>query len=199
MKQVEMKSIPVQRKPFDLIACDILGPFETSKHKNKYIVVFTEYGTKWAIAVATSNIDSKTIAHIFIREVVLKFGTPTKFLTDQGTMFVSNLIHDICEILGVIKMETSAYHPQTDGQTERFNKTLLNMLSHYSSNRNWDEYLDFAIFAYNSSPHDGSKYSPFFLNFGRDPVFPIDTIFKPNYDVEKSWIQTIGVKSYYLV
>jgi hypothetical protein len=69
------------------------------------------------------------------------------------------------------------------------------MLSHYVKNeKNWDEYLDFVVFGYNTSPHESSKYSPFYLNFGRDPIYPIDTIFIPNYDVNKLNIEDWRLK-----
>lgn len=71
---------------------------------------------------------------------------------------------------------TTAYHLQTNGLCERFNRTIAEMISQYvpADHRDWDEFLPFATFAYNSSVQETTGYSPFFLLYGHEPTLPID-------------------------
>ena len=86
---------------------------------------------------------------------------------------MSNLIQEVCEILDIKKVNTSVYHPQTDGLVEKFNSTLINMLSKCAEKHsNWDTYLPFLLFAYRSTVQDSVKEYPFYLLYGRDPRIP---------------------------
>jgi len=93
-------------------------------------------------------------------------------------------------MLDIKKLNTSAYRPQTDGLNERFNKTLEEMLSMYvgTQQKDWDRYLPFVEFAYNTSVQASIKETPFFLMYGRDPVLPIEaklgTLVKEEMDVD---------------
>ncbi len=84
-------------------------------------------------------------------------------------------MHEICDAMGIIKTRTTAYHPQCDGQTERQNRALQNMLSSFVSNRkdDWDLWLDSVTFAYNTSRHDVLGVSPYEVVFGRAPRLPL--------------------------
>jgi transposase InsO family protein len=119
-----------------------------------------------------------TIAHVLLKEVIARYGTPQQLLSDRGSSFTGNLIRTIYKILGTKKIFTTAYHPQTNGAVERFNSTLKNMLAMYVNNThdNWEEYLTLVTYAYNSTPHTTTGYSPFHLLFGRKPFHPIDTV-----------------------
>ena len=78
--------------------------------------------------------------------------------------------------MGTDRAFTTAYHPQTDGLTERFNKTLAEMISMYvsSDNKDWDQILPYVLFAYRTSVHQSTLEKPFYLQFGRDPKLPLD-------------------------
>ena len=90
--------------------------------------------------------------------------------------FESGLIRDICQLLGVKKTRTTPYHPESDGLVERFNRTLIDMLSMAVSDneRDWDLQLSTLLFAYRTSKHETTGTTPFFLMFGRDPWLPED-------------------------
>jgi len=103
---------------------DILGPLPVTENRNKYIIVFCEYLTKFSITKALPNITADTVARTFVDEIGLKFEAPTTLLSDQGSNFMSQLVKKICELCRTKNENTSPYHPMTDGLVERTNKTL---------------------------------------------------------------------------
>lgn len=126
------------------------------------------------MACAIPDQTAKTVAKCFLREIILRRGSPSQLLTDQGTNFTSQLLSEVCKLCNVKKIQTSPYHPQGDGLIERFNRTLATMLSMYVNTRHndWDLILLFCMFAYNTSVQDSTKFSPFFLLYGRSPKLP---------------------------
>ena len=85
--------------------------------------------TKWVEAFATPDQCSETIAQLFVDHVVCRHGVPEELLSDRGANFLSDLTQSVCKLLRVRKINTSTYHPQTDGLVERFNSTLIGMIS----------------------------------------------------------------------
>ena len=174
-KKVPLHPIPVEG-PFDRIAIDCLGPLPISDSGNKHIVVICEYLTKWTEAFAVKDITAKTIADLLLTQIVCRHGAPKVLLSDQGTNFMSEIIEEVCKLLDTKKVKTSPYHPATDGLVEKFNNTLATMLSMYvnSKQSDWDIYLPYCIFAYNTSVQSSTSESPFYLLYGRDPFLPSD-------------------------
>ena len=101
-----------------------------------------------AFAVPDQRAD--TIAKLFVEHVVCRHGVPEELLSDRGANFLSDLIKSVCDILGVKKINTSGYHPQTDGLVEKFNSTLINMIAKSCevAQHDWDEQLPFLLYAY---------------------------------------------------
>ena len=113
------------------------------------------------------------------------YGFPEQFISDQGRNFESDLIKEHCKIAGVKKLHTTPYLPQSNGQCERFNSTLCNMLGTLSDEEksDWKSHLGCMTHAYNCTKHVSTTYSPYYLMFGRHPRLPIDVEFglhKPN-------------------
>jgi hypothetical protein len=169
-----MKSIEVGR-PMELWAMDILGPLPTTTRGNQYILVMSDHFTKWVEAVPIANQTAKTVAEAFVNEVVARHGVPCKILTDQGRNFEAEIMRQIFLLLGVEKLRTSAYHPQTDGQVERFNRTIKGILTAYvnKDHNDWDVHLPLALFAYRNSVHSSSGVSPFRAVYGREASTPL--------------------------
>ena len=94
--------------------------------------------------------------------VFMRFGPPVVLYSDQGANFESTLMHEVCNIIGITKTRTTAYHPSGDGQVERQNRTLQDMLANYVSTRtdDWDVWLDPVVYAYNTSRHESTGFSP---------------------------------------
>ena len=129
----------------------------------KYILVAANYLTKWPEAWAIPDQEAKTIA-LKLEELISHHGVPQILLTDQGKNFESKLIAELCDLLQIDKRQTIAYHPQCDGQVERFNRTLTTMLSMYVENqKDWDRWLPQVLLAYRSSVHESTGATPFAL------------------------------------
>lgn len=167
--------IPVEGA-FDRVAVDCLGPFPPTHSGNSYIVVFSDYLTRWPEAFAVPTIDAPVIARLFVEELLLRHGAPRTLLSDKGTNFLSSLLKEVCKIVNTKKVQTTAYHPQCDGVVERFNGTLAQSLSMYvsSDQKDWDTYLTSVLFAYRVSPQASTLDSPFYLLYGREPRLPMD-------------------------
>ena len=164
--------IPVEG-PFHRVGVDVIQ-FTTSQDGNCYAVVFTDYLTKWPEVFATKDQTALIIARLFVQEIICRHGVPCQLLSDRGPAFLSYLMTEICELLGVDKLNTTAYHPQTNGLTERFNRTLTDMLAKKveQNGKDWDSHLPIVLFAYRASIQVSVRESQFYLLYGRDPGLP---------------------------
>ena len=162
--------------PFDRVGVDILEMPQTS-NGNRYLVVFVEYLTKWVEAFPTQDQTSETIAKLLVDHIICRHGVPRELLSDRGANLLSDLIQYICQITGMKKINTTAYHPQTDGLVENFNKTLRAMIAKHAQKFGncWDKYVQHLLFAYRSKPHESTQESPFYLLYGRDARIPTET------------------------
>ena len=98
------------------------SPF--SRQGNRYAVVFMDYLTKWPEVFAVPDQMALTIARLLVEQVISRHGVPSQLLSDRGLAFLSNLVQEVCAVMRMKKINTTAYHPQTDGLVERFNHTL---------------------------------------------------------------------------
>ena len=171
----QLHPIPVGG-PFERVGVDILEMPRTLQG-NRYVVVFMEYLTKWVEAYAVEDQTSETIAKLLIDNVVCRHGVPSQLLSDRGPNLLSNLMQDVCELLGMKKVNTTSYHPQTDGLVENMNQTLRAMLAKHAHTfgPDWDLYLQQLLFAYRVKPQDSTGEAPFYLLYGRDARLPTET------------------------
>ena len=166
--------------PFDWVGVDVIQ-FPQSRLGNQYAVVFMDYLTKWPEVYPTPDQSATTIANLLVREIVSHHGVPSELLSDRGRAFLSGLLKEVQLLLGFKKLNTSAYHPQSDGLVERFNRTLTTMLAKTveRGGKDWDEKLPFVLFAYRASQQQSTLESPFFLLYGRDPRLPTESAMTP--------------------
>ena len=118
--------IPVQR-PFQVLGIDVMDLPVTEKG-NRHVVVIQDLFTKWPMVFPVQDQKALRIAKLIAEEVVPLFGVAGGLLSDRGTNFLSHLVLDLCRMLGITKLNTTAHHPQCDGAVERFNRTLKTML-----------------------------------------------------------------------
>lgn len=168
----------VTSRPYERVALDILGPLTETPGSNKYIVVIGDYFSKWTEAFPLPNQEASTVAKLLVEQWVCRFGAPRTIHTDQGRNFESNLFREVCQLLNIHKSRTSAYHPQSDGMIERFNRTLLSMLSLFveENQSNWDVLLPYVMMAYRSSIHSSTGFTPYKVIFGQEIVLPVDVM-----------------------
>ncbi|CAF4499211.1 unnamed protein product, partial [Didymodactylos carnosus] len=160
----------------DLIGLDFVGPVPQSTSGNKYILVCTDYLSKWAVTQATPNCTAETAAKFLVEKIILQYGTPKQLLTDKGSHLMANVFEAISSRCGINHIKTTTYHPQTNGLTERFNATLAGSIGAYVNQQqtDWDDYLPFVTFAYNTFKQATTGMEPFKLMYGRSPVLPFD-------------------------
>jgi transposase InsO family protein len=111
------------KQPFERCALDIVGPLTETTFGNKYILTFQDDLSKYLMAVPIPQQDAETIAKAFVLNVVLKFGAPAQILTDQGSNFLSDLFRNVCRLLRIKKVQTTAFHPESNGTLERSQST----------------------------------------------------------------------------
>ncbi|GFV53605.1 transposon Ty3-I Gag-Pol polyprotein [Trichonephila clavipes] len=147
-------------------------------------------------ALPTAEVDE--IAKFLLEEIVLRHGAPRVIITDRGAVFRSRLVSSLVDLCNIDHRFTTAYHPQTNGLTERFNKTLADMLSMYVDveQKNWDEILPFVTFAYNTAKQETTGFTPFYLLHGREAETTLDTMlpFCPN-DFDDNNITKIAARA----
>jgi len=117
---------------------------------------------------------ANTCAKILVNEVISRFGCPLDLHSDQGRNFESSIFKELCEVLQIRKTRTSPYHPQCNGQCERFNRTLLCMIRTSIDGRQelWDQQLSMLTAAYRATPHETTGLSPNMLMLGREVRLP---------------------------
>ena len=167
--------------PFDRVGVDVVQ-LPRSRRGHQYAVVFVDYLTKWPEVFPVADQSAATIATLLVEEIVSRHGVPAEVLSDRGRSFLSSLMAEVRKLLGIHQVNTTAYHPQTDGLVERFNRTLISMLAKTveRGGKDWDEHLPFVLFAYRASEQQSTCESPFFLLYGRDPRLPTDAALCPS-------------------
>ncbi|UYV77296.1 hypothetical protein LAZ67_15000399 [Cordylochernes scorpioides] len=161
---------------FRRIGIDFVGPLPSTKNRKKWIIVLTDYYTRYAETKAVSEATVREVSKFLVEDIFLRHGAPQYLISDRGSQFTSNLMKEVMKTCKIKHCFTTSYHPQTNGLTERLNRTLINMLSMYvnTDQKNWDEILPFITHAYNTTIQETTEYSPFFLMFGREPTSLLD-------------------------
>uniref|UniRef100_A0A665U756 Gypsy retrotransposon integrase-like protein 1 n=1 Tax=Echeneis naucrates TaxID=173247 RepID=A0A665U756_ECHNA len=162
-------------RPNDIVAIDYTT-LEPAQNGVENILVLTDVFSKYTIAVPTRDQRASTVAKVLVSEWFYKFGIPARLHSDQGRNFESSLIRQLCSLYGIVKTRTTPYHPAGNGQCERFNRTLHNLLRTLptSRKRDWNSCLPQVLYCYNTTPHQSTGESPFLLMFGQEPRLPID-------------------------
>ncbi|UYV75949.1 hypothetical protein LAZ67_13001892, partial [Cordylochernes scorpioides] len=184
-----LKPIIPSSAPFQKIGVDLLGRFPLTRDGNRWVIVCTDYLTKYAITKAIPTGGAVEVARFILNEIILKHGAPREMITDRGRSFQAKLIKELTKMCRMSQHFTTAYHPQTNGLTERFNKTLGDMLSMYVDveQKNWDSVLSFVTFAYNTARQETTGFSPFYLVHGREAETMLDTLlpYQPGYEEDE--------------
>ncbi|GJP56478.1 hypothetical protein CLOM_g15545 [Closterium sp. NIES-68] len=144
---------------------------------NDAVLVVVDRLTKMAhFAPCRTTITAEETARLFISTVVRLYGIPTAIIRDRDPKFTSKFWQDTWARYGTRLQFSSAYHPQMDGQTERTNQTMEQLIRTNSPDRNkWEDALPMLEFSYNIAPSATTNHSPFYLNYGMDPTVPIST------------------------
>ena len=171
--RMPMKITTTPEVVWEKCALDIVGPLSQTLDGNKYVLTFQDELPKYTLARPAAQQDAMNIAKAFV-EVILKFGIPQMILTDQGSNFLSEIFSNDCKLLSIKKIKCTAYHPQSNGALERTHHVLVEYLRCFilEDQSNWDKWLPYATFVFNTTPHTATGFTPHELLFGRKPNIP---------------------------
>ena len=157
-----------------------MGAFQTTQSGNDYdyIIVMQDHFTKWMEGRAICGKEALTVADAAIQEWILKQGTPTTLRSGWGKEFTAVLHQEVCDLLRIAKMYSTAYHSQANSMVEWWNNTLLPMLREVVSEQqdDWDDQLPALLSAYCSTPHGGTSVSPYCMLHGVEMTMPLDLV-----------------------
>ena len=170
-----LQPLDIPENRWDCITMDFIVQLPRSKQGYDAIVVFVDKLTKRACFIPThTNVTAPDVAKIFFNTIFKNFGLPRTIISDRDAKFTSKFWQSLFKQIGTKLALSTAFHPQTDGQTERMNRTLEEMLRTYTNYKqnDWDEWLSALEFAYNNAKQASTKFTPFELDLGRHPNTP---------------------------
>ena len=144
--RAQMMPIPVPTYPFERVSTDILGPLpQCRKTGNKYVLIFIDFFSKYVELIPLPDVKAETVALSFIKDVICRHGASAFLHSDRGTNYLSHIVRATCKLLSVKKTQTTAYHPQCNGQSERCMSYILSSLAKRleKCHDQWDVYLPF--------------------------------------------------------
>ena len=177
--RVPLQKMPLIDEPFQRVAVDLVGPIQLATTKgNRYILTLVDYATRFPEAVPLSNIETEGVAEALV-DIFCRVGVPREMLSDMGTQFTSGLMSEVSRLVSMKHLTTAPYHPICNGLVEKFNGTLKQMLRRlcHQKPKDWDKYINSALFVYHEVPQESLGFSPFELVYGRHVRGPM-TILK---------------------
>ncbi len=178
--RAELHPLPVPDVPNFRIHIDLYGPLKTSENGKRSVMVMTDAFTKYVELAALRDKEAPTVAQAFFERWVCRFAAPKQVCSDRGKEFLNKLMDHLFERCNISRLTTSAFHPETNGQVERFNRTMRKFLQKILDNNTleWEKWLAPLAISYNTQVHQATKFSPFFLTFLHEPNLP-------HFDIEE--------------
>lgn len=178
-KAGKLLPLPVPNAIWDDISMDFVGPLPKTARGHDAVLVVVDRLSKMAhFLPCTTDITGPGVAELFCKEIFRLHGLPSSIVTDRGTQFLNEFNGAVLRIVGTQHCVTSAFHPESDGQTERVNRVLCEMLRHFVNKQynDWDEHLPLAEFAHNNAHSTATDCTPFFACYGKHPRTPMSIV-----------------------
>ena len=174
--------------PMDRVHIDILGPFPVSDNGNRYILMLVDQFTKWLEAYPLPDQTAVTVARAVVDNFISRFGCPLVIHTDQGRNFESDLFKAVCTLLEISKTRTTPTHPCSNGQVERYNRTLLGLIRcHVADGKhNWDESVPLMAGAIRSMQNRHTGQTANMMMLGREVRRPLSVVLDDSMSAEHS-------------
>jgi hypothetical protein len=168
--------LPIPTTKWHTVTMDFVSGLPKTPKGHDAVLVFTDKLTKMVHFVPTTvKCTAKVAAQLLLDHVIKLHGIPRVLISDRDVRFRSHLYREVVKHYGIEHNFSTAFHPQTDGQTERVNRVMEDYLRHYvnSSQSDWDTHLAMAEFAFNNATHESTNTTPFYLNYGFHPRTPL--------------------------
>ena len=151
--------------PFHTWGLDLIGPINPASVGYIWILVVTEYFTKWVEAIPLKKATDAVIANFIWEHIICRFGIPHKIVTDNGTLFINKDVRAMTKHYCVKHLKSSPYYPQGNGQAKATNRMLLRILSKmvFNYGKNWGFHLSNVLWAYQLSPKIATSFSPILI------------------------------------
>jgi len=172
-----LQALEIPDTRWETVTMDLITQLPRTKRGNTAVVVFVDKLSKMVHYAATrTEVTAPELAEIFLDTVVKHHGIPKSIVSDRDSRFTSKFWQCLFEALGTRLRMSTAHHPQTDGQTERANRVLEDVIRNYVNkhHKDWDRYLVAAEIAVNSSVQASTNFTPYYLNYGMNPAFNLD-------------------------
>jgi hypothetical protein len=156
---------------------DLIGEIHPSLSKgHQFVLVATDYFTKWTEAVALKNMTHREIIEFITKHIIHRFDIPQTLTTDQGVSFMSKEVHEFAELYIIKLLNSSLYYAQANGQVESSNRTLINLIKKKISDnpKHWHKILSEALWAHRIFKHRATKVSPFEFVYAQEAVLPVE-------------------------
>jgi hypothetical protein len=163
--------------PFRGWRLDFIGEIHPSSSKgHRFVLVATDYFTKWTEVVALKNMTHKKVIEFITEHIIHRFGIPQTLTTDQGTSFMSKEVCEFAELYRIKLLNSSSYYAHANGHAESSNRTLVNLIKKkiFDNPKHWHKILSEALWAHIISKHSATKVSPFELVYGQEAVLPVE-------------------------
>uniref|UniRef100_A0A2N9F7A0 Integrase catalytic domain-containing protein n=1 Tax=Fagus sylvatica TaxID=28930 RepID=A0A2N9F7A0_FAGSY len=164
--------------PFHTWGLDLIGPINPSSGGYIWILVATEYFSKWVEAVPLRKATGAAVANFIREHIITRFGIPHKIISDNGTPFVNKNVREVLEHYRIKHRRSTPYYPQGNGQAEATNRMLLRILSKmvFDYGKGWSSHLADTLWAYRGSTKTATGFTPFSLVYGTDAISPTELL-----------------------
>lgn len=176
----QLKSLPLKpiitKGPFQQWGLDFIGEINPhSSGQHRWILVATNYFTKWIEAIPTRKSDYNVVMKFLLENIFSRFGCPHKLITDNATAFRAKELVEMCDSMGIKLVHSTSYYPQGNGLAESSNKSLIMIIKKLleDNKKNWDAKLKYALWADRVTIKKSTGSSPFKLVYGTNAIFPI--------------------------
>ena len=185
VNKIKTRPMGLPTRPWSHIHFDHVGPLPLTDGGNVYILTVIDRFTRYAeaFAITEEQFNTNATAKILVEKIICRYGIPDVVASDRGPVVVGMVLNQVFKLLGIRRVKTTAHHAQSNGVVEIFNKTLKTSLRIWANEnqKDWDEYIAFALFAYNTSFHSILRETPYYLNHGRQAKDITDELTESDY------------------
>ena len=170
-----LRPLPIPQQPWQEVSMDFVTGLPTSENYDAILVIVDRLTKMRHLIPCTTKTSAEDVAQLYLSQIWKLHGLPTHITSDRGTQFTATFWKELCRQLGIKARMSTAFHPETDGQTERFNAVMEQYLRSYISYQqdDWVKWLPMAEFAANNQVSATTQATPFFSNYGFHPKFTV--------------------------